>query len=164
MSNRETLLALADRCEREKPSWRLCGDIEVAVTPGASWWRGGGPYLCERHGGPYNPPAFVFSLDAAVTLMKGDWGIAWDVECVFAAGESGINGVGVCVYVWLDHPTYEDTFCRSPACRTHAEAMRFIPRLICRAALRAKAQESPADESDGGEAKRSTPNNIREEA
>lgn len=53
MSNRETLLALADRCEREEPSNHLDEDIERA---------------CKAYMGSC-PVPYTTSLDAAVTLV-----------------------------------------------------------------------------------------------
>ena len=55
-----TLLALAERCEREKPSFALDRDIAIA---------------CER---PFFKPAcFTTSLDAAVTLVPDEYKNSW---------------------------------------------------------------------------------------
>lgn len=53
--------------------WTLCAEIEVALHKGVTFWRGAGPFLVERHGMPYNPPAYTASIDAAVTLTPSGW-------------------------------------------------------------------------------------------
>jgi len=55
---RETLMAVAERCEREEPSQTLDFDILDALTPPATPWK-------------YKP--YTTSLDAAVTLVPAGW-------------------------------------------------------------------------------------------
>jgi len=61
MTNTKQLLALAERCEREEPSWDLDCAIAEAIgwyTPHRDWRRPKG-----------DTPKFTTSLDAAVTLV-----------------------------------------------------------------------------------------------
>lgn len=80
-SKADVLLRLAERCEREEPSWGLCCDIELAIVPGAidrrSWDGSVAIGVGKR---AYNPPAYTTSLDAAVTLVPEGW--AWLVEWI----------------------------------------------------------------------------------
>lgn len=71
MADRETLLALADRVEREPPSRELDGVIAAAVgiacfVPGETPW-GVHKYRAA--------PAYTSSIDAAVTLVPKDSGM-----------------------------------------------------------------------------------------
>lgn len=142
---KSNLLALADRCEREEPSKLLDAYIGPAVGAAPKlktiYKRGeyrGNKRVVSRLEQIWAP--YTSSLDAAVTLMPdGQWGVNWDIESVFAKGFEG--NVAICVYVWLGHPTNVDTFIRSPGCATYADGMKWLPRLICAAALRARAQE-----------------------
>ncbi len=125
----QNLLALADRCEREKADWVLDMSIGEAV--------------CGVVYGSAGALRFTTSLDAAVTLVPDmQWGVNWDIEGVHARGFP--DNVAICVYVWLNHPTCQDTFVRSPGSSTYAEAVKWLPRLICAAALRARAESGKA--------------------
>lgn len=89
MSN-STLLALAERCEREEPSWGLSVDIHIAVTPGAM--RSTSHIYAINDGTKvYNPPSYTTSLDSAVTLVPK--GIEWNLTNLYgiAMAEVGLN-------------------------------------------------------------------------
>lgn len=122
---RTRLLALADRCEREEPSRNLDWAIgDITKSP--------------LHG--FFMPTFSSSLDAAVTLMgERGWGLTWDIKSVHAGGIGLPANIGVCAYVWTGHMTNKSTFRRSPPVATFSEATKWLPRLICAAALRARA-------------------------
>lgn len=119
-ADRAVLLELAERVVSEAPSRQLDEEIWNALNPMAM---------------PSIYPHFTASLDAAVMLMcERGWGLTWDIESVHVPGD-----VGVCAYVWLDHMTNESSFIRSPAVKTFAEAVIWLPRLITANALRARA-------------------------
>jgi len=138
-SPRQVLLDLADRCEREEPSWGLCGEIEAALFPGVTWWRGPGPWLLEKDGRRFNPPGYAFSLDAAVTLVPE--GCSWDVrfrshhDCAVDVGED-----------WATrHPTQHSAHVWRMAHRglydIRENGTAKTPTLaLCAAALRARAE------------------------
>lgn len=127
------LLKLAERCEVEEASRDLDFAIGKAVFP-------------EDFRSRLDPhlPRFGTSLDAAVSLMsERGWGLTWDLESVHAAGMGLQNDIGVCAYVWLDHMTNEKSFVMSPPVDSFGEAVKWLPRLICSAALRARAALIP---------------------
>jgi hypothetical protein len=70
--SKAVLLALADRCERETPHWRLDVDIELAITPDAidRYWDG----LVRVGLGDkaYNPPNYTAFVHAAKSLEPAD--------------------------------------------------------------------------------------------
>lgn len=61
MADRNVLLALADRCEREEPSWDLTVAIELAVVPGAN----GDPFALATQAVP-NGPLLLGAIDRLV--------------------------------------------------------------------------------------------------
>src|SRR4051812_23079386 len=69
--NRDVLLALADRCEREEPNWGLSVAIELAITPGVVATISRNPFRVRREADDvsYNPPPYTTSIDAAVALV-----------------------------------------------------------------------------------------------
>lgn len=142
MATADELKALADRCEWEKASRYLDQDIEEATQGYAT----------------NEPLYYTTSLDAAVTLMgERGWGLTWDLESVHA-GRLGLpNDIGVCAYVWLDHMTNEKSFISSPPVETFGEAVKWLPRLICALALRARAALSPTDGAPADPPKVRTP-------
>lgn len=72
------LLVLAERCEREEPSWDLCIDIELAIVPGAIHRTWDYHFRIGLGDKVYNPPAYTTRVDAAMTLVPDDF--VWLVE------------------------------------------------------------------------------------
>lgn len=143
----ESLNALADRVEREEPSRLLDADIFEAVTGRLDFnkadksFRERGSLLLLTEDDRLNwvyAPAYTTSLDAAVTLFPSkQWGVNWAIEGVHARGFP--DEVAICTYVWVDHPTNEASFVRSPGVAEYPDALKWLPRLITAAALRARA-------------------------
>ncbi len=127
---RDTLLALADRCEREEPSHRLDDAIWIAVegidthveTPA---FKMGNPPNRKRMAIPH----YTTSLDAAVTLRPD--GFAWNAGEERARGFASLTGE--------DHRHCFDTRAKTPALA------------FCAAALRARAALA-GDDGCGSEA------------
>lgn len=118
--NKQTLLALADRCEREEPSRELDIAIELSVVPGAVhrqwdyWFRIG---LGDR---VYNAPAYTTSLDAAVGLVpdEAEW---WDVYVEKDWGGGPAKGeIGTLANSWIK------TLAKTPALALCAASLRAI--------------------------------------
>lgn len=68
----DVLLALADRCEREEPTYALDIAIELAITPGAVERTWDNHVKVQTDKRAWNPPNYTTSLDAAVTLEPKD--------------------------------------------------------------------------------------------
>lgn len=83
----EQLIALAERCEREKPTFALECEIGYALhnseAPGCVTWHRG-VLLIDRRGTPlnriwepYRPPRFAYSVDAAISVVPR--GMGWEI-------------------------------------------------------------------------------------
>lgn len=139
MTTPEALNELADRCEAEFDVMSSPLDADIALAVGWTfdaampfWWRA--PDSIEW---VMAPPPYTTSLDAAVTLFPSkQWGVNWAIEGVHAVGFPG--NVAICTYVWVDHPTNEANFVRSPGVAEYPDALKWLPRLITAAALRAR--------------------------
>lgn len=143
MTDRATLLALADRVEAaEGPDFGL--DADIARAAGyvqhfdSLWWS---PAIVRaarksrrgkwHHGRAAMLPAFITSIDAALTLVPKGW--KW---ALYSADDRS-NPVAYCVPNMGRLPW--------PEWVTDIEAA--TPALaLCAAALRALAQEAPGDE------------------
>ncbi len=110
---RAALLALAERCEREKPSYALDCKIE---------------HLCEPERGRFigNAKPCTTSLDAAVTLVPEGW--AWFVEWIGAPFSEGR------ARLWI--PSQRTQRLRVENVNTQAKTPTMA---LCAAALRARA-------------------------
>ena len=82
MTDRATLLALAERCEQAAgPNNGLDAEIALAIgytherrgTERACWWRTPAGQQLAYVGYKNHPPFFTGSLDAAVTLVPEGW-------------------------------------------------------------------------------------------
>lgn len=75
MADAQTLLALADRCEREEPSRELDASITVAKL-GDGWCISSAEgWVCVPHQEIIEAPHYTTSLNAAVTLVPNDFGM-----------------------------------------------------------------------------------------
>ena len=74
---------------------------------------------------------YTSSIDAALTLLPEDlqFGFNMDIE---------ETAEGWCGYVWLDHPTNKDGYCRTRPRPTKRECNEEIPLAICIAALKGR--------------------------
>lgn len=79
-----------------------------------------------------NRPDPTASVDAALTLFPEDEQFGFNMDC------EAVHK-GWCGYVWLGHPTNETSFCRTRLKPTRAEMLADIPRALCIAALKARA-------------------------
>ena len=102
MTDRATLLALAERCEQAAGP---CASLDFAIALAAGyrfekakfekrkWWRDSKGVTCSALATDGAPPRFTASLDAAVTLVPEDW--TWArfyggiVECGTENGPDG---------------------------------------------------------------------------
>jgi hypothetical protein len=84
MTDRATLLALAERCEQAAgPNNGLDAEIALAIgytherrgTERACWWRTPAGQQLAYVGYKNHPPFFTGSLDAAVTLVPEGWAV-----------------------------------------------------------------------------------------
>ncbi len=112
-STKATLLALADRCEREPPNRSLDGAIWDALCVECDW-RGG------------NPKRFTTSLDSAVTLVPEGW--AWFVERIGAPFTEGR------VRLWIPAQRTQKLSVEQVNLEAKTPALA-----LCAAALRARA-------------------------
>lgn len=125
MTKADELNALADRCEREEPSWDLSIDIELALHSGSTYsaLEGVAVYVNGRH---YNPPAYTTSIDAAATLEPKD---AQEIVVrVYPNGRA---------YVRVTTKRGKVVYCDA------LDKMVTEPMARCAAALRAMAAELP---------------------
>jgi len=99
MTDRATLLALADRCEQaawpdgmldHEIAWAAGYRFEKAKFEKRKWWRDPKGVRCSALATDAAPPRFTASLDAAVTLVLEGW--TWGrfhsgtVECMTLNG------------------------------------------------------------------------------
>lgn len=139
MPDRETLLALAERCEAaEGPSYELDCAIWDAIYPGERDLRfgkltaKGQPYHsrlgpADKDGYVQPLRAFTASIDAAVTLVPEGWGWA-------------VTNIGGGDYEKRDFSVSSAALCDKDGNRINADAS--TPALaLCAASLRAMAGE-----------------------
>lgn len=127
MTDPATLLALADRVEREAPSRELF--VAMATALG---WRRGVEGLCRisPKGIPHErEPNWLYSIDAAISLIPHGW--VWVAGCDFE--QPGFARIHWCGITADDRPlTVQSDGAATPAAA------------LCAAALRALARESGA--------------------